>query len=95
MNLYNENMTTLVQSFKDSFTKVEAGVSTAGVTVGSRITKLTKPAKILSWSKYMTLETYVKQLQTWTEINDKVSEFVKFHHFIESLKINKDIKDLP
>ena len=31
MNQYNENMTTLVQSIKDTFTKEEAGVSTPGV----------------------------------------------------------------
>ena len=37
----------------------------------------------------------MKQLQTWTEINDKIPEFIKLHNFMESLKANKDIKDLP
>ena len=37
----------------------------------------------------------MKQLQTWTKINDKVPEFIKYHNFMESLKANKDIRDLP
>ena len=41
------------------------------------------------------METFVKQLQTWTDINEDVPEFVKYHDFIESLKTNKDIKGLP
>ena len=40
------------------------------------------------------LEMFMKQIQTWMEINDKVPEFFKFHDFIKSLKVNKDIKDL-
>ena len=43
----------------------------------------------------MSLETFSKQLQIWTEINDKVPEFMKYHDFMESLKTNKDIKYLP
>ena len=31
----------------------------------SRPAKLTKPAKVPSWTKDMSLETYVKQLTTW------------------------------
>jgi len=68
MNLYNEDMTTLVQSLKDSFPKVKAGGTTPAPTlaggVGSKTAKLTKPAKVPTWSKDLTLETYVKQLQT-------------------------------
>ena len=37
----------------------------------------------------------MKQLQTWTEINNEIPEFIKYHEFMESLKANKDIKDLP
>ena len=37
----------------------------------------------------------MKQLQTWTEINDDIPEFIKCHNFMESLISNKDIKDLP
>ena len=93
MNKYTENMMTLVTSIKDTFTKDEAaGVSTAGV--GSKVTKLTKPAKVLSWSKDMTLETYAKQLQTWTDMLEYIPEFIKCQDLVESLKNNKEIKGL-
>ena len=42
----------------------------------------------------MSLETYTKQITTWTGINEDVPEYVKFHDFIEELKKNKDIKGL-
>ena len=42
----------------------------------------------------MSLETYTKQIITWTGINEDVPEYVKFHDLIEELKKNKDIKGL-
>ena len=42
----------------------------------------------------MSLETYAKQITTWTGINEDVPEYVKFHDLIEELKRNKDIKGL-
>ena len=42
----------------------------------------------------MSLETYVKQLTTWQEINEDVPEFARYHELIEELKKNKEIKDL-
>ena len=42
----------------------------------------------------MSLETYIKQIMTWTGINEDVPEYVKFHDLIEELKKNKDIKGL-
>ena len=38
---------------------------------------LTKPAKVPTWTRDITLETYIKQLETWTEINEDVSVYVK------------------
>ena len=38
---------------------------------------------------------YVKQLQTWTGINEDIPEFVKFQDFVKNLKGNKEIKGLP
>ena len=88
-------MTTLVSSIKDTFTK-DKSFATPGVTAPTgRVTKLTKPVKVLTWSRGMSLETFMKQLQTWTKINQEIPEFMKFHDFMESLKVNKDIKDLP
>ena len=59
-----------------------------------RPTKLTKPAKVPSWTKDMSLETYVKQLTTWQQINEDIPEFAKYHELIEELKKNKEIKGL-
>ena len=42
----------------------------------------------------MSLETYVKQLATWQEINEDVPDYAKYHELIEELKRNKDIKGL-
>ena len=56
--------------------------------------KLTKPAKVPSWTKDMSLETYVKQLTTWQQINEDIPEFAKYHELIEELKRNKEIKGL-
>ena len=90
-NTYNMNM--IVTTLKESFPVLDPSMSLPPSS--SKMKMLTKPAKVPSRSRNLTLETLMKQLQTWTEINDKVPEFVKFHDFIKSLKVNKDIKDLP
>ena len=59
-----------------------------------RPAKLTKPAKVSSWTKDMSLETYVKQLTTWQQINEDFPEFAKYHELIEELKKNNAIKGL-
>ena len=83
----------MVSSLKDNFKKAEvSSAMDAGVAARGRISKLTKPAKVPSWMKDMSLETYTKQITTWTGINDDVPEYVKFHDFIEELKKIKDIK---
>ena len=56
--------------------------------------KITKPAKVPTWTKKMSLETYIKQLTTWSEINVDVPENVKYHDLIEELKKNSNIKGL-
>ena len=60
----------------------------------ARPSKLTKPAKVPSWTKDMSLETYVKQLTTWQQINEDIPESAKYHELIEELKKNKEIKGL-
>ena len=88
-------MITLVSSLKDTFKRDEVSSATdASVTARGRVSKLTKPAKVPSWTKYMSLETYTKQITTWTGINEDVPEYMKFHDLIEELKKNKDIKGL-
>ena len=82
---------------KDTFSKTEGtGVSTSTTAgAGVKMAKLTKPAKVPSWTKDLTLKTYSKQLQTWTDILEDILEFVKFQDLMESLKNNKEIKGLP
>ena len=42
----------------------------------------------------MSLETYIKQLATWQQINEDIPECGKYHEMIEELKKNKEIKGL-
>ena len=56
--------------------------------------RLTKPAKVPSWTKDMSLETYVKQLTAWQQINEDIPETAKYHELIEELKKNKEIRGL-
>ena len=84
-----ENMAKLLESKNNNVSPSpshEAGAA--------RVSKLTKPAKVPTWTKDMSLETYVKQLVTWQGINEDVPEYVKYHDLIEELKKNKDIKGL-
>ena len=56
---------------------------------------LTKPAKVPTWTKDLTLETYTKQIQTWSDILEEIPEHVKYADLVENLKTNQDIKGLP
>ena len=67
MNKQTENMTSLVTSIKDSFKKetVSSGSASGSSTTGagvSKVTKLTKPSKVPSWTKDMSLETNTKKI---------------------------------
>ena len=65
INSNTENMTSLVTLLKDSFKKEEASSTPSTTDAGAgRISKLTKPAKVPSWTKDMSLETYAKQIMT-------------------------------
>ena len=84
-----ENMKSFFQNIK------KRDLSPSGNSSPSpRPAKLTKPAKVPSWTKDMSLETYVKQLTTWQQINEDIPEFAKYHELIEELKRNKEIKGL-
>ena len=60
----------------------------------SKVTKLTKGAKVPSWTKYMSLETYAKQILTWMGINEEVIEHFKYHDSMEELKKNTEVKGI-
>ena len=59
-----------------------------------RPARVTKPAKVPSWTSNLTLETYIKQVETWNEVNEDVPTNTKYQDFVESLKTNKEIKGL-
>ena len=84
---------TLVESLKESLPKMEGRASTD---VGAAMTaKIVIPAKVPTWTRDLTLETYVKQLHTWSDILEDYPEYVQFQDLVESLKTNKDVKGLP
>ena len=56
-----ESMPTLVTCHKDSF---EKETPTATNETGTRVSILTKPVKISTWSKSISLETFARQLET-------------------------------
>ena len=65
INSNTENMTSLVMSLKDSFKKetVSSGSCSGSSTTEAgvnKVAKLSKPAKVPSWAKDMSLETYAK-----------------------------------
>ena len=82
----SENMTKLVDSLKARKEETVAEVRTA---------RVTKPAKVPSWTKDLTLETYIKQVETWNDVNEDVPSNTKYQDFVEGLKTNKEIKGLP
>ena len=57
-------------------TRTEDGTSGVKMVSSPKTTKLTKLAKVPSWTKDLTLETYSKQLQTWTDILQELVEFL-------------------
>ena len=71
--------------------KVRKSNYTGVTNVNNRPKLLTKPAKVPMWTKDFTLETYIKQVQSWTDVLEDIPEHVKFADLIESLKVNKDI----
>ena len=81
-----DNMTKLVDSLKTKEEKTVSEVRTAWVT---------KPAKVPSWTKDLTLETYIKQVETWNDVNEDVPSNTKYQDFVEGLKTNKEIRGLP
>ena len=85
-------MTSLMTTKKSEASAYSTPSSNDAGTV--KVTKLTKPAKVPSQTKDMSLETYTTQLTTWQDINEDVPEYVKYHDLIEDMKRNKDIKGL-
>ena len=91
-NQDTDNMTTLMNSPKKNDSS--GTESFLAAETSSRTLKLTKPVKEPYWTKDMSLETYVKQISTGTDLNEDVPEYVKYHDLIEELKRNTAIKGI-
>ena len=72
--------------------KTVEGVSTTG---SGKTKLLMKLAKVPTWTNDLTLETYTKQLLTWSDNLEDIPEYIKYADLMESLKTNKEIKGLP
>ena len=72
--------------------KVKKSNSTGVSTVNNKPKLLTKPAKVPVWTKDLTLETYIKQIQSWSDVLEEIPEHIKYVDLIESLKTNTQIK---
>ena len=81
--LINSNTLALTSVIATMKTEASLSPSNDSSSPPSRTAKLTKPAKVTSCTKYMSLETYVKQLTTWQEINEDVPEYAKYYELIE------------
>ena len=69
------------------------GIAAMVEVMKGRPNKLVKPAKVPSWTKNMILDVYFKALEVWMEMNNDVSEAIKFQDVIESLKQIRRQKD--
>ena len=69
--------------------------TTQHATIVNKPRLLTKPTKVPTWTRDLILETFSKQIKTWSDILQEIPEYVKYTDLVESLKMNKDIKGLP
>ena len=88
-------MTPLVDTLKINMdTSSDPRVKKSDPAFNKKPNFFTKPAKVPVWTKDLTLETYIKQVQSWTDVLEDIPEHVKFADLIESLKTNEEIKGL-
>ena len=71
-----KNIETVGGALKVDAVKVDA-METLG-DIQTRTAKVIKPAKIPTWTKGLRLETYTKQVNTWSEIIKDIPENVKY-----------------
>ena len=90
----SQTLTLTMTSLVDTLKTRESKDSVSGVSE-VRTARVTKPAKVPSWTKDLTLETYIKQVETWNDINEDDPSNTKYQDFVEGLKTNKQIRGLP
>ena len=60
----------------------------------SAMARVVKPAKVSSWTKSISLDTYTKQPKIWHTSNVDVPESTEFQDLMVSLMVNKERKGL-
>lgn len=63
-------------------------------TAESKPSRMINPIKVLSWCKEMSLQMCLKQVEIKRQTNVDISDNNRYQDFVESLKVNKDIRDL-
>ena len=86
-----KNIETVVSSLK-AIPMKDDGMETRW---DNHIAKIIMPVKVPTWKKSLSLETYTKQIDTWSQINKDVPENMIYQDQIESLKTTKEVKNLP
>ena len=94
-NVYLDGIERIVNTLKMNIDtsgdpKVKKSDTAEVSTVNNKPRLLTKPV----WTIDLTLDTYIKQIQFWSDVLEEIPEHVKYADLIESLKTNKDIKGL-
>ena len=72
-NVYLDGIERIVNTLKMSIDtsgdpKVKKSDTTEASTVSNKPRLLTKPAKVPVWTKDFTLETYIKQIESWSDV---------------------------
>ena len=80
-NVYLDGIERIVKQNQIQMKSPSTEVKTNGAptpSAGSKAKLLTKPAKVPTWTQDLTLETFSKQLQTWSDILEEIPEYVKY-----------------
>jgi len=56
--------------------------------------RVVKPAKVPIWTRDISSETFIRQLNIWQMSNADVTESTQYQDLVESLKINMEVKGL-
>ena len=78
----------LIETLEKKYSQEDKGTRPPNM---ARVIKL---AKVSTWAKNTSLETFRRQIENWQAISIDVPESTQFQDLVESLKNNKDIKGL-
>ena len=88
MSEKDDGMKSLIETFEKKLSQEEKGPRQPNMA------KMIKPAKVPTWTKDMSLETFRRQIEIWQVSSTDVHENTQFQDLVESLKHNEYIKGL-